>query len=159
MEKSLLEEIKNHWKQLRGMTYDFLNAIDDRDLEKKLPFPESQSLGYQFSCMTGAQESNVPLIAKGKWEGFSCSLDGENKITTEMIIAHMKNADSILMKALDEIDLLKKFDDGSTPLMNYLILVEHESHHQGQIINFIYAHDLPIPKSWNEKWALTKSEQ
>lgn len=51
---------------------------------------------------------------------------------------------------------VKKFKDGSTPLINYMILVEHEAHHQGQLINFIYACDLPIPKSWAEKWALSR---
>jgi hypothetical protein len=138
------------------MTYDFLDLIDGEDLDKKLPFKESQSLGYQFWCMVGAQESNIPLIAKGKWEGFSCSLDKVKNATKEDVIKHMKQADKELYKALDEIDLLKHFEDKSTPLMNYMVLVEHESHHQGQIINFIYAHDLPIPKSWESKWALKK---
>lgn len=156
MKDNLLEEVKKHWQQLRGMTYDFLNEIKEEDLEKKLPFPESQSLGYQFWCMVGAQESNLPLIKKGKWEGFACSLDKVDKVTKEVIVSHMKQADKSLMNVLEETDLLQKFEDNSTPLMNYMILVEHESHHQGQIINFIYAHDLPIPKSWEEKWALKK---
>lgn len=156
MQDNLLEEIKKHWQQLRGMTYDFLNGIKEEDLEKKLPFSESQSLEYQFWCMVGAQESNIPLITKGKWEGFSCSLDKVNKVTKDILLSHMKQADESLMGALGHTDLLQKFEDNSTPLMNYMILVEHESHHQGQIINFIYAHDLTIPKSWEEKWALTK---
>ncbi len=156
MKNNLLKEIKSHWQQLRKMTYDFLGEIEEDDLEKKLPFPESQTLGYQFWCMVGAQESNLPLITKGKWEGFACSLDDEKEITKEVVVAHMRQADKSLMQALEETDLLQKFEDGGTPLMNYMILVEHESHHQGQIINFIYAHDLPIPKSWEEKWALTK---
>lgn len=156
MKDNLLEEIKNHWGQLRRMTYDFLNEIKEEDLEKKLPFPKSQSLGYQFWCMVGAQESNLSLISQGKWEGFSCSLDKEDKVTKEVIVSHLGQADKKLMETLEQTDLLQKFEDGNTPLMNYMILVEHESHHQGQIINFIYAHDLPIPKSWEEKWALTK---
>ncbi len=153
--KKLLSETKAHWKQLRGMTYDFLDLIGDEDLDKRLPFKESQPLGYQFWCMIGAQESNIPLITKGKWEGFSCSLD---KVTKEAVVGHMKQADKLLYKALDEVDLLTKFEDKSTPLLNYMVLVEHESHHQGQIINFIYAHDLPIPKSWEFKWALKKKK-
>lgn len=156
MKNSLLKEIQNHWRQLRGMTYDFLKEIKESDLVKKLPFPESQSLSYQFWCMVGAQESNIPLITKGKWEGFACSLDSEDKVTKEVIVTHMEEADEKLLRALQETDLLQKFSDGNTPLMNYMILVEHESHHQGQIINFIYAHNLPIPKSWKEKWALTR---
>jgi len=156
MNNALTLEIKNHWTQLRGMTYDFLNSIKDEDLDKKLPFSQSQSLGYQFACMCGAQESNISLITKGVWEGYSSTLDQESTINIDLIISHMKKADLLLFSALDKTDLLQKFEDGSSPLMNYLILVEHESHHQGQIINFIYACDLPIPKSWADKWALTK---
>ena len=42
-----------------------------------------------------------------------------------------------------------------TPLWLYLYLTEHEAHHHGQLINFLYAHDLPIPPGWAEQWALT----
>ncbi|NMB56746.1 hypothetical protein GYA19_02295 [Candidatus Beckwithbacteria bacterium] len=68
----------------------------------------------------------------------------------------MQLADQVLFKTLEELDLLQVFEDGYSPMINYMILVEHEAHHQGQIINFIYACDLPIPKSWSEKWALKK---
>ena len=156
MDTNLLQEVKAHWRQLRGMTYDLLDQLKGEDLDKKLPFPESQNIKYQFNCMIGAQESNIPLITKGVWEGFSSSLDREKKVTVEIIKKHMQEADRKLFAALDRTDLLMKFKDGSTPLMNYMILVEHESHHQGQLINFIYACNLPIPKSWADKWALSK---
>ena len=156
MKDPLLRELEDHWQQLRSMTYDFLNAIKEEDLDKKLPFPESQSLSYQFWCMTGAQESSLSLITEGAWKGFSCSLDAEAKISRHIIVDHMKRADTDLLKALSSAKLLQQFEDRSTPLLNYLTLVEHESHHHGQIINFIYAHNLDIPMSWKEKWALAK---
>ncbi len=156
MNESLLQEVKAHWLQLRGMTYDLLGKLKPEDLNKKLPFPASQDILYQFNCMIGAQESNIPLITKGVWEGFSSSLDKEPEKTIEVIKKHMQEADSKLFEALQSTDLLKKFSDGSSPLMNYMVLVEHEAHHQGQLINFIYACDLPIPKSWVDKWALSK---
>ncbi|MBU1104380.1 DinB family protein [Patescibacteria group bacterium] len=156
MNDSLFQEIKAHWLQLRGMTYDLLGELKSEDLDKKLPFPTSQDILYQFNCMIGAQESNIPLITKGAWEGFSSSLDKEPQKTIEVIKKHMQEADNKLFEALQNTDLLRKFSDGSSPLMNYMMLVEHEAHHQGQLINFIYACDLPIPKSWADKWALSK---
>jgi len=138
------------------MTYDFIDVIKDEDLEKRLPFPESQNILYQFRCMIGAEESNIALITEGVWKGFSSSLDKEKKITRTIIKKHMKLADQKLYKGLESVSLLKKFKNGTTPFMNYMVLVEHESHHQGQIINFIYALDLPIPKTWERKWDLKK---
>lgn len=156
MDKRLFQEVKNHWRQLRGMTYDLLDLLKEEDLKMRLPFPESQNILYQFNCMIGAEESNIPLITKGKWEGFSSSLDKEKVKSLKVIKKHMQEADKILFNALESVDLLQKFEDNSTPLSNYLVLVEHESHHQGQLINFIYALHLPIPQSWKRKWDLTR---
>lgn len=156
MNDTLYQQIKVHWEKLRGMTYDLLAELKPEDLIKKLPFSASQDIYYQFNCMVGAQESNIPFITKGVWEGFASSLDNVDDKTPQIIKMHMQEADEKLLESIQSVDLLKKFDDGSSPLSNYMILVEHEAHHQGQLINLIYAHDLPIPKSWADKWALSK---
>lgn len=156
MSKVLSQEIVRHWQQLRGMTYDFMELISDKDLKKRLPFPESQDIFFQLNCMLGAQESNLSLISEGVWEGFSSSLDDKKTVTVALIFEHMRAADRALLSLLNKTDLLAPFSDGSTPLQHYLVLVEHESHHQGQLINFIYACGLPVPQSWHDKWALTK---
>ncbi len=158
MDDSLIEETKDHWRQLRGMTYDLLDAIKDADLSKKLSFPESQDVQYQFWCMLGTQESWTSLLISGVWGDWSCSLDKEDvkQVSVERIKRQMHKGDKQLFEALKGDNLLRKFENGTTPLMNYMILVEHESHHQGQLINSIYAHHLPIPESWEAKWALTR---
>lgn len=154
----LKQQTKNHWQQLRNMTYDFLDVIQEEDLGKKLPFAESQSLGYQFNCILGAQESNLSMIRKGEWEGFSSSLSDVEEFTIPLIKKHMQEADKKLFEAIDSVDLLKEFPDDTTPLANYMVLAEHEALHQGQIINFMYALDLEIPESWAFKWALKKED-
>jgi uncharacterized damage-inducible protein DinB len=156
MNGAVLQELQQHWDQLRGMTYDLLDVITPDDLHKKLPFPESQDIFFQFVCMAGTQESFIPLIKTGIWEGWESSLSAEGSDNIRTIRLHLQAADNELMKALESVDLLQVFDDGGTPMQNYLLLVEHESHHQGQLINFIYALGLPIPESWAEKWALSR---
>lgn len=157
MNDTLLGEVKAHWQQLRGMTYDLLDELQEEDLEKRLPFPTSQSLGTQFACMLGTQESWLPLLTRGAWEEWSCSLyEGDEEISLDTIRQHLQEADEQLFEALESGDLLRRSERGRTGLMYYMILVEHEAHHQGQLINFIYAHDLPIPESWAAKWALSR---
>jgi uncharacterized damage-inducible protein DinB len=149
--------VTEHWTQLRQMTYDLLDVLEANALGLKLNFERSQSIGYQFWCMLGAQESWISLIESGKWEGFSCSLtslEGDNAI--ENIKKQMQLADDELMQTITRVDLAQEFNSGGTSLSKYLTLVEHESHHQGQLINFIYAHDLPIPGSWEAKWNLKR---
>lgn len=152
----LNKQIISHWNQLRAMTYDFLELIQEEDLVLKLPFEKSQNLGYQIHCMAGTQESSIDYIKTGEWTGWSCSFDNIKDISKSEMIEVMKEDDEKLIKMISHIDLLEENAEGSerSPLQRYMILVEHESHHQGQIINFIYAHSLKIPKSWKEKWAL-----
>lgn len=153
---SLNKEIINHWKQLRRMTYDFIEVISDEDLGLTLPFDKSQKLGYQLWCITGTQETYIDYIMTGKWSEWSCSLNKVEGVTKDIIAKHLKRADRDMIEMLSIVDLSEPTDDNETPLSRYLTLVEHESHHQGQIINFIYAHNLQIPTSWKSKWNLTK---
>ena len=161
MNNQLLDETKKHWQQLRGRTYDLLDELSQEDLARRLPFPEAQSLYYQFWCMLGAQESWPPLLTRGVFEGFASSLDelDEQPPTIAAIKQYMAAADERLFEVLESGVLLRRFDNGSTPLSHYLRLVEHEAHHHGQLINLIYAHHLPIPQSWADEWALTREER
>ena len=70
----------------------------------------------------------------------------------------MEAADGALRAAFEQVDWLRVFADGTTPLAGYYRLVEHEAHHHGQLINLIYANNLPIPASWADSWALTRDE-
>lgn len=146
MGHSIFGQVKKHWLQLREGSYQFLEGIKEADLDLKLPFPKSQNIRYQFHCMCGAQESNIPLIIEGKWKVYVSSLDSLGKTDKATIKKHLRAADKKMLTAMTKADFI---------LENYMVLVEHEAHHQGQLINFIYAYRLPIPKSWQEKWALS----
>jgi uncharacterized damage-inducible protein DinB len=157
MNQDLATSLVEHWQQLRGMTYDLLDALREEDLDLKLNFERSQSVGYQLWCMLGAQESWVSLIETGQWKGFSCSVNTlRGGDALERFKRQMRLADEVLLEAMQRADLTGSLADGRSPLAHYLKLVEHEAHHQGQLINFIYAFDWPIPKSWEEKWHLKR---
>lgn len=149
--------VAGHWTQLRRLTYDLLDALQVEELALRLNFERSQSIEYQFWCMLGAQESWLALLETGEWQGFSCSVSSRTPgDQIENYRRQMQAADEALLHAIKKDTLTREFAGGATPLSHYLNLVEHESHHQGQLINFIYAHDLPIPASWEAKWALKR---
>jgi uncharacterized damage-inducible protein DinB len=154
---NLNRELIEQWQQLRSMLYDFLTVIQDNDLKKKLPFERSQSLANQFYCIQGTAETFVKYIQTGEWPGWKWSFTSEEEINLETLTDKLKVSERDIIKTLEQSKLLEGYEDSNkTPLSVYMTLVEHESHHQGQLINFIYALDLPIPKSWEDKWALTR---
>lgn len=159
MNDHIAQQLKTHWQQLRGMTYDLLDVLVPEDLTKPLPFPASQDIQYQFFCMLGTQESWLTVLRTGIMTTWDCSLPpapAGQTLSLSQLRKHLEQADQALYHELDQLALTEPLGNGETPLHHYMVLVEHEAHHQGQLINFIYALDLPIPKSWAEKWALTR---
>jgi uncharacterized damage-inducible protein DinB len=153
----LFQHLQESWKALRGRTYDLLDVLKQEDLEKKLPFPASQSLYYQFDCMIGTTETFVDALKTGKPQKWHCSLPNHvSSVPLATIRDHFQSSDELLLTTLEEAVLLTKQEDHTSPLQKYLTLVEHESHHHGQLINFIYALDLPIPHSWANIWELKR---
>jgi len=158
--QTILEGVQQHWQDLRGRTYDLMNVLSDADLKARLPFQESQDVFYQFRCMLGTQESWAPVLLEGRMRGWDCSLQpvelGE-AVSMERIREAMMKADGQLYSTFEQVEWLKVFSNGTSPLMGYLRLAEHEAHHHGQLINFIYACGFPIPESWADSWALSRN--
>lgn len=161
MTQTILESVQIHWQDLRGRTYDLMDVLTDADLNARLPFSESQNILYQFYCMLGTQESWPPVLLEGRMRGWGCSLEpapaGE-VLPVERVRQKMEAADTALREVFEQVEWLRVFEDGATPLAGYYRLVEHEAHHHGQLINLIYANNLPIPESWADSWALTRDE-
>jgi hypothetical protein len=149
------EILLRRWLHIRSMTYDYLDVLDQSQLSLKLPFPESQSIGYQFWCMTGAHESYLKELEFGDWQGFSSSMDQLEHPSPPAIKANMQRSDQRMAELLRTKDLGVRLDSGKYGYGLVQLMIEHEMQHQGQLINFMFCHHLPIPKSWQDKWALS----
>lgn len=155
----LLAEISvQQWLNIRQMTYDYLAVLQAPDLDLVLPFPKSQSLAFQFVCMVGAHESYLKQLEHGRWQGFASTLEGLVPLTPALIQKYMLLDDADFIDLVGRKDLTEKIADGSYGYEVVQRMVEHEMHHQGQLINFLFCHSFPIPPSWHEKWALAYDE-
>jgi predicted 3-demethylubiquinone-9 3-methyltransferase (glyoxalase superfamily) len=137
----------------------FVAMDGDADLEKRLPFPESQTLGYQLSCMLAMSDSICTGLAGNDFSDHDTAFaNAKSKITIDAMRLAMQQSDSKVLAALETGDLFKAGETSMTPIHLYLYLIEHEALHHGQLINFIYAHHLPIPPDWFGEWNLTRDE-
>jgi len=124
----------------------------------KLPFETSQTLGYQFWCMVGAQESYTKKLQHGSWQGFSSSLGQFKEYTSPIVIGQMQQADEVLVELLSTMSANYRLQNGQYAHEVVFQIIKHESHHQGQLINFMFCFRLPIPTSWRDEWALSYDE-
>jgi uncharacterized damage-inducible protein DinB len=152
---SLSAILLDQWQGIRALTYDYLDQLSPEQLELRLPFEASQSLGYQFWCMTGAHESYLRKLETGSWQGFGCSLDGLSEVTPAVIAENMRAVDDRMADLLDRMDLEQPLQNGQPAYEVVMQMIKHEMHHHGQLINFLYCHHLPIPASWQDEWVLS----
>jgi hypothetical protein len=155
---SLNEILLAQWSAIRRLTYDYLDVLDQAQLAQRLPFPESESLGYQFWCMVGAHESYLRKLRHGSWQGFASSLDQFPAATPAIIRQQMEQADSELAALCATTDLGAQLANGQHGYEVVFQMIKHEMHHHGQLINFMFYLRLPIPASWQREWALSYDE-
>jgi uncharacterized damage-inducible protein DinB len=153
--EALADILLAQWRASRQMTFDYLAMLTSEQLDLRLPFAESQSIGYQFWCMVGAQESYLRKLEHGAWQGFSSSLDTFDHVTPAIIVQQMRAADDAMASLVRERDLTAPLANGQRGYDVIFQLIKHEIQHHGQLINLLYCHHLPIPESWVGAWALS----
>ncbi len=126
---------------------DLAASLDEKALGSKLPGLPSNSIGLQLWCVVGARESYFRAIMSGRWTGYSCSLEEPGR--KEPVIAALRESADELLGLLDSVG---SFDLTQSGLV--LDLLEHETSHQGQLIRYLYGLRLPIPASWQRRYAL-----
>ena len=139
--------VRERFERSFGVYRDLLAELGEGGLTSRLGDLRSNTIGAQLWCVVGARESYSKAIGAGQWSGFSCSLDDTTDPTK--VAAALESSEDRVREALDGMHAA---DDAPWGLV--LDLLEHEAAHHGQLIRYAYGLGLPIPDSWNRKYAL-----
>lgn len=128
---------------------DFVDAVPEEALDRELPGVRSNTIGAQLWCVVGARESSARAIAAGAWVGFACSLDAAGARSAERVRGSLVSSRA---EVLTVVAGFSELDDGRQRLL--VDLLEHEAAHQGQLIRYLYALELPIAETWQTRWSI-----
>lgn len=151
---TLTHILLTQWQEIRRLTYAYLALLEREQLALTLPFPASQSIGYQFWCMVGAHEYYLNQLEQSGEHEFHSSLDDFPEVTPALIQQQLQAGDARLTHWLQSHDPFMQLANGQSAYQLVFQMIKHEMHHHGQLINFLFCHRLPIPQSWQEEWAL-----
>lgn len=146
---SLEDTIRSKLRDSMQLYDELAAALPEASLPRKLPAVRSNRIGQQVWCVVGARESYARAVVAGEWEGFRCSMTAPDceslSAVREALCRSRKEVERCLVSDASWSDPQSGF---------VLALLEHEAAHQGQLIRYLYALDLPIPEGWKSRYAL-----
>jgi hypothetical protein len=143
------DAFRRHAERSIALFEELVATLPESALAQRLPGLPSCTLGHQLWCVVGARESYARALQAGAWQGFSCSLRGNEATSTTDVARALAHSAAELRAVLDGLESL---DDERCRLA--LDLLEHEASHQGQLIRYLYALRLPIPPGWKVRYSL-----
>lgn len=146
---ALADVVRQRFSRSIALYRALIETLPESALAARLPGARSNTLGAQLWCVVGARESYVRALRAGAWKGFACSLTREDCTRRERMAAALADSGAGL---LDVLEGIATFDAPREGLL--MDALEHEAAHQGQVIRYLYALDLDIPKPWAERYAL-----
>lgn len=126
-----------------------ITQIPESALAERLPGIRSNTMGQQLWCVIGARESYGRAIEAGEWNGFSCS------VKREQCSSRVDLATSLAASGKRLLEVVSARDSFTDVQHQFIVdALEHEAAHQGQLIRYLYALNLPIPDLWKSRFAL-----
>jgi hypothetical protein len=157
-----LKEVIAEWKFNQSVTIELIKGFNDKIIQKKLPRPGINTFCKHFQEMIGVQEAYIRGIETGKMD-FSImpaddKLDGKD--TCKQLMKKIESIEKRFNRVVNTAKVKQKIqwskDDSKALIAHITTLCTHEVLHQGQIVAFCYALNIPIPKYVVEMWSLTQ---
>ena len=146
---ALLEVVRSNLRRSASLYDALIDVLPEAALVEGLPRVRSNTIGEQLWCVIGARESYGRAITAGEWKGFSCSVTKKQCSTKADLTMSLASSGVILVEVVSDEE---EFTDAQHQLI--MDVLEHEAAHQGQLIRFLYALNLPFPDSWKSRYSL-----
>lgn len=135
------KQLTKHITLMLRMYEELGKALPSDAYAKKLPNIRSNTVGSQLQCVIGVREMWVATMETGIRPGFHPSLAKEQTSDAEAVNAKLAATGELVRAALLD-DLTEEQEDSA------LGLLEHESGHTGQLLRYLFALDVEIPRLW-----------
>jgi len=136
------------WKEVRNITLNFLNELDDADLDKKLPRKKLNTIRLQAYELTLFQRDVVNSLGTNMLT-YAEEYDYVS-VPTQDIIKRMAELDTQLEEKLEFLngsEIMDYYGEQRNVHQIVAMMISHEEMHIGQIIAFCYATGIEIPES------------
>lgn len=141
------KQLTKHVTLMLRMYDELARALPPDAYAKKLPNIRSNTVGSQLWCVIGGRETWSKAIEGGEWPGFHSSLAKDETHDAEAVREKLASSAALIRSTLpDTLDETR--EDFA------LGLLEHESGHTGQLLRYLFALDIEIPRLWVKYFAL-----
>lgn len=146
MQESLILKKLEH---VIKMNNEFLDKLEKEKLKLTIPEVSSNTIGSQFHCIIGARNSYFKSIIEDRAFSWEPELGYDKRYDFDVITSLMVHKSK---SQIEELKNIEKFSDNQLALI--IDLISHEFMHQGQLIRFLYANQINMPKMTKKLWHL-----
>ncbi|MCL5786812.1 MAG: DinB family protein [Candidatus Marsarchaeota archaeon] len=151
--KERVSEIIEHWKYTRKLTYDLVKVVPVDILNKHLDRPIYDSMAKQIYELALMQRHFADILDNKKAD-FSKMAPKNFKVRENSeLIGALKISDEYFFKVISVItdwgsQVYEAMGRKRSAYGVVQMLIEHETHHQGQFAAISYMTGIKLPKSW-----------
>lgn len=149
MDKRLIQDLKNVWRNCNTASTDFAEIIPT-DIWHTKPFETRfKSFAWEFACIVRTRMCYLKGLKTGKLD-FS---DQEDILGKEIIEAYSKKQilDLLSQQTNDFIAEIEKINSSKeVKLINWIL--QHERIHQGKLMLYCSQMELELPQSFKKTW-------
>lgn len=149
MDKRLIQDFKNSWRNCNAASTDFAEKIPLEKWPIKPFDPRFKSFAWEFACIVRTRLCYLKGLKTGKLD-FS---DQEDILNKEILETYSKKEILELLSQLTNdfiIEIERINSSEGIKLINWIL--QHERIHHGKLILYFSQIGLEIPKSFKKTW-------